>query len=72
MYFLLAPHNALVRKVCSMHSPRTTSLFCMCVQQVVFSQITGPITWSIILQRNSMVLHSLDKVPLLTTTIDER
>ena len=24
--------------------------------------MTGPITWSIILQRNSMVLHSLDKV----------
>ena len=33
-------------------------------RQVVFSQMTGPITWSIILQRNSMVLHSLDKVPM--------
>ena len=30
--------------------------------QIVFAQVAGPLTWSIVALRNSLVLHSLDKV----------
>lgn len=62
LYFVLAPSNALLRKVCTPQFTTPTSHTRTFVMQVVFAQMTGPITWSIILQRNSMVLHSLDKV----------
>ena len=29
---------------------------------MVFAQVAGPLTWSIVALRNSLVLHSLDKV----------
>lgn len=35
------------------------------VLQMVFAQVAGPLTWSIVALRNSLVLHSLDKASLL-------
>jgi hypothetical protein len=36
------------------------------LQRILFAFSMGPLAWSIILFRNSMIFHSLDKVPLLT------
>ena len=34
--------------------------------QIVFAMVAGPLTWSIVALRNSLVLHSLDKVTYLS------
>ena len=34
--------------------------------QMVFAQVAGPLTWSIVALRNSLVLHSLDKASCQT------
>lgn len=33
------------------------------MKQAVFGLVAGPLTWSIVALRNSLVLHSLDQVP---------
>lgn len=33
------------------------------MSQAVFGLVAGPLTWSIVALRNSLVLHSLDQVP---------
>ena len=34
----------------------------LCVAQIVFAYASGPLAWSILAFRNSLVFHSLDKV----------
>ena len=41
------------------------------VLQMVFAQVAGPLTWSIVALRNSLVLHSLDKVNLASPDFAE-
>ena len=36
--------------------------------QIVFAMVAGPLTWSIVALRNSLVLHSLDKVSYLSSS----
>ncbi len=36
--------------------------------QIVFAMVAGPLTWSIVALRNSLVLHSLDKVRYMASS----
>lgn len=41
--------------------PELSAGFCLLLQ-AIFGLVAGPLTWSIVALRNSLVLHSLDQV----------